>query len=424
MTFKSNNLDELFVYLNEYDVKYINFCYVDLSGKCRNICIPMSTCDKTILLEGLPVRSLHLSSCDKYSSLSNLRLLPDIDSLFIEQFTPMATAVFMCNIIDEKFNIHPLDTRYTIKKLKDILKEKNIANHIDISFDIQCQIFDEMHCEINLFNSSYELDNKSNKSFLERDNIDNLADIRNEITNTACNMGMEISSHSKDKEKKQCCFNLGISNIQSALDHVFIIKYITQKISTSYGKKATFMPYTMPDSQGNCIFYRHALYDKDGKNIFENEDLGKNYIMGIMKNIKSLNALCNANTNSYKALKNKKSDNYISIVLDNSTKKNNTLLEVSFSDAISNPYLAMSAIIMAGIEGIDKNIHTKDLTVQDIKTSEKFSESLSSLEENNSFLSKIFTKEMIEEFIQLKRNEINEMESLIHPAEIMKYYNN
>jgi glutamine synthetase len=244
---------------------------------------------------------------------------------------------------------------------------------------------------------------------------------------------------------------LTFDTLVKSADNILIYKYVTQMVAHTYGKTATFMPKPIVGDNGSGMHVHQSIW-KGGKPTFAGSgyaDLSENclyYIGGIIKHAKAINAFTNSTTNSYKRLipgfeapvllaysaRNRSASCRIPFATGPKGKR----VEVRFPDPLSNPYLAFSAMLMAGIDGIQNKIHPgdpMDKNLYDLPPAElkniptvcySLRQALESLDADRAFLKKgdVFTDDLIDGYIALKWQEIYAFEHTPHPIEFQMYY--
>ena len=234
-------------------------------------------------------------------------------------------------------------------------------------------------------------------------------------------------------------------------DEVQILKYCVHNVAHAYGKTATFMPKPLVGDNGSGM-HVHLSMNKDGQNIFAGDgygglsDTAMYYIGGIVKHAKALNALCNPATNSYKRLvpgfeapvmlaysaRNRSA----SLRIPYTTSPKARRVEARFPDPAANPYLCFAALLMAGLDGIQNKIHPGDAADKDLydlpaeeaaeipQVAASLDEALAALEADREFLTKggVFTDDMLDAYIALKREELAQVNMTTHPVEFDLYY--
>jgi glutamine synthetase len=234
-------------------------------------------------------------------------------------------------------------------------------------------------------------------------------------------------------------------------DNMQIYKFCVHMVSHTYGKTATFMPKPVINDNGSGMHTHQSIW-KGGKPTFAGSgyadlsDMALYYIGGIIKHAKALNAFTNPSTNSYKRLipgfeapvllaysaRNRSASCRIPFTASPAGKR----VEVRYPDATANPYLAFSAMLMAGLDGIQNKIHPgdpMDKNLYDLPPEElegvpvvcgSLREALGNLDEDRDFLKKgdVFTDDLINAYMELKWEEVYNFEHTPHPVEFQMYY--
>jgi glutamine synthetase len=242
-----------------------------------------------------------------------------------------------------------------------------------------------------------------------------------------------------------------MNTLVRSADEMQIYKYVVHNVAHAYGKSATFMPKPVIDDNGSGMHVHQSIW-KDGKPLFAGSayaDLSETalfYIGGIMRHAKALNAFTNPSTNSYKRLipgfeapvllaysaRNRSASCRIPF----SASPNGKRVEVRFPDATANPYLGFAAMLMAGIDGIENKIHPgdpMDKNLYDLPPEElkdvptvcgSLREALDSLDGDRDFLKKgdVLSDDLIDGYLQLKWEEVHNLEHTPHPIEFSMYY--
>jgi glutamine synthetase len=251
----------------------------------------------------------------------------------------------------------------------------------------------------------------------------------------------------------QCEIGTLFNSLVKKADEVQVFKYCVHNVAHVYGKTATFMPKPLVGDNGNGMHIHQSLV-KDGKNLFPGDEYGGlsetalYYIGGIIKHARALNAFANASTNSYKRLvpgfeapvllaysaRNRSAS--IRIPYNQSGDPRANRIEVRFPDSTGNPYLAFSAMLMAGLDGIQNKINPGDSFDKDLydlppeelegvpTVASSLGEALDALEADRDFLKAggVFTDGAIDGYIALKREEVQRLNQTTHPVEFQMYY--
>jgi glutamine synthetase len=282
--------------------------------------------------------------------------------------------------------------------------------------------------------------------------VDSLHDIRAAMCTALEQMGLDVEVHHHEVATAgQCEIGVRFGTLVRKADEVQILKYCVQNVAHAYGKTATFMPKPIVGDNGSGM-HVHQSISKDGKNIFAGDgyaglsEEALFYIGGIIKHARALNAFTNASTNSYKRLvpgfeapvmlaysaRNRSAS--IRIPYEPSPKGKR--IEVRFPDSTANPYLAFAAMMLAGIDGIQNKIHPgepADKDLYDLPPEEgkliptvcsSLTMALDALDADRGFLTAggVFSDDMIDAYIDLKRGEIQRLDMTTHPVEFEMYY--
>ena len=249
----------------------------------------------------------------------------------------------------------------------------------------------------------------------------------------------------------QCEIGAKFNTLVKKADEVQQLKYVVHNVAHAYGKTATFMPKPLVGDNGNGMHVHMSIF-KDGENLFSGNKYGGLsetalfYIGGVIKHAKALNAFTNSSTNSYKRLvpgfeapimlaysaRNRSASIRIPFVNNPKGRR----IEVRFPDSTANPYLAFSALLMAGLDGIKNKIHHGDAMDKDLydlppeeeaaipQVCHSLDQALEALDQDRAFLKEggVFTYDMIDCYIALKMEEVTRLRMETHPAEFDMYY--
>jgi glutamine synthetase len=282
--------------------------------------------------------------------------------------------------------------------------------------------------------------------------VDSLHDLRSAMCLALEDMGLETEVHHHEVATAgQCEIGVKFNTLVRKADEVQILKYVVHNVAHAYGKTATFMPKPLVNDNGNGMHVHQSLI-KGGENLFSGDSYGGLsetalfYIGGIIKHAKALNAFTNPATNSYKRLvpgfeaptilaysaRNRSASIRIPYVSNPKARR----IEVRFPDSMANPYLAFSAMMMAGLDGILNKIHPGDAMDKDLydlpPEEEKelklvafsLDEALAELDEDREFLKAgdVFSDDLIDAYIDLKMENVSRLRMTTHPVEFDMYY--
>jgi glutamine synthetase len=265
-------------------------------------------------------------------------------------------------------------------------------------------------------------------------------------------MGVETEVHHHEVATAgQCEIGALFNTLVKKADEVQILKYVVHNVAHAYGKTATFMPKPLVGDNGNGM-HVHMSLSKDGENLFAGDQYGGLsdtalfYIGGIIKHARAINAFANASTNSYKRLvpgfeapvmlaysaRNRSASIRIPYVSSPKGRR----IELRFPDSTANPYLAFSAMLMAGLDGIKNQIHPGDAADKDLydlspeeaagipQVAFSLDQALEALDNDREFLKAggVFTDDLIDGYLALKGEEVERLRMATHPCEFDMYY--
>jgi glutamine synthetase len=457
--------------INEHSVEYVDLRFTDMRGKWQHTAQHVSTIDEDAFADGLMFDGSSIAGW-KAINESDMILMPDPETAVMDPFTAKPQLILFCDIIEPSTGQgYSRDPRSTAKKVEAYVKAQGIGDTIVVGAEAEFFIFDSVKFGTGGNFGTYQVDSiegpgSSMKDYPEGNMghrpavkggyfpvapVDGDVDLRAEMLSTMGEMGLIIEKHHHEVAQSQHELGTRFTTLTAMADQMQIYKYCVHNVAHSYGKTATFMPKPIYGDNGSGMHTHQSIW-KDGKPLFAGNgyaDLSEMclyFIGGIIKHAKAVNAFTNPSTNSYKRLipgfeapvllaysaRNRSASCRIPYTTSPKAKR----VEVRFPDPTANPYLAFSAIAMAGIDGIKNKIHPgdamdKDLydlppeELKDIPTvCGSLREALQSLAADHEFLLQgdVFGKDMIESYIELKWKEVYRFEHTPHPVEFEMYY--
>ena len=458
--------------VKDNDIKFVDFRFTDTRGKEQHVTVPVSAFNEEKFTEGHAFDGSSISGW-KGIQASDMQLMPDPDTANIDPFMDEPTLILTCDVVD------PTDgkgydrcPRSLAKRAEAYLKSSGIGDTAYFGPEPEFFIFDSIQWDVSMSGSSVRINSEegawaSNDKF-EGGNtghrpgvkggyfpvppVDSLQDVRSAMCIALEEMGVPVEVHHHEVATAgQCEIGTKFSTLTERADWTQITKYVVLNTAHAYGKTATFMPKPFAGDNGSGMHVHQSIW-KDGKNLFAGNgyaglsDFALYYIGGIIKHAKALNAITNPGTNSYKRLvphfeapvklaysaKNRSASIRIPFVHSDKARR----VEARFPDPIANPYLAFSALMMAGLDGVQNKIHpgepaTKDLyhlppeeDAQIPTVCASLEEALANLDKDREFLTRggVFTDDWIDAYIGLKMEEVNKLRMTPHPAEFGLYY--
>lgn len=464
---------DLFDFIKNHNVEFINFRFTDLLGEQKQISRFTKSITEKLLKFGV---SIDGSSIRGWKDIDNSDILlrPDLSYFFLEPYTKYTTLNLICDVIDTESNLNYIcDPRSISKKAEETLKSTGIADKAFYGPELEFFVFNNISYQTDHLNSFYKIESdeaneisnynaennypkaKRKESYDSIAPLDRLGDLRTEIlTNLSKIDNINPSIHHHEVGNDQCEIGFEYDTLTKACDKLEIAKYIIKATANHNNKIATFMPKPFVKDAGSGMHCHISLFKND-KNLFHGDkyhnlsELALFFIGGIAKHIGAICAFTNQTTNSYKRLKpgfeapivmsysRKNRSTAIRIPFSNHTSPNETRIECRFPDPSANPYLAFSAILMAGLDGILNKIHPGEATDFNLYTKsdselQNFSllpkslyNALDCLANDNQFLKygDVFSDSVIQSFLKLKYSEIAKITSYPTPAEFEHYLN-
>src|SRR5580700_2606688 len=459
-------------YAKKHDAKQLDLRFTDLPGLQQHISYPMSQLKEETFEEGFGIDG---SSIRGWAAIneSDMLLIPDPNTAVVDPFFETKTLVMVCDVIDPITRQHyDRDPRWIAQKAELFLKNSGVADTAYFGAEAEFFIFDNISFDQNQHCGFYFIDADEGRwnSGRREDNLgyrprykegyfpvpptDHYQDLRSEMVQTMIQCGLHIECHHHEVATGgQCEIDQRFDKLVKSADNMMLYKYIIRNVANQYGKTVTFMPKPLFADNGSGMHTHQSLW-KEGKPLFAGDgyaglsDTALHYIGGIIKHAKSIAALTNPTTNSYRRLvpgfeapvnlayssRNRSASVRIPITGPNPKTRR---IEVRFPDPSCNPYLAFSAMLMAGLDGVQNKINPGDPLDKDIyalspeelkdvpQMPGSLDQALDTLERDHEFLIRgdVFTKDAIHEWLDFKRNkELNPIRMRPTPYEFYLYY--
>lgn len=457
--------------IKEHDIQFVDFRFTDPKGKWQHTCYIADQVDEGVFEDGVMFDGSSISGW-KTINESDMILMPDGDSAFVDPFAAQPTLVIFCDVIEPSTGqAYGRDPRSVAKRAEAYLEYTGVGDTAYFGPELEFFVFDDARFKTQGNASFYELDSEELPFNSDRDYpagnmghrprtkggyfpvqpVDSLADLRGEMLSTLRHVGVEPVLHHHEVAPAQCELGTVFSTLTATADNVQKYKYVVHNVAHAYGKTATFMPKPISGDNGSGMHTHQSIWKND-KPLFAGNsyaDLSETclyYIGGIIKHAKAINAFANASTNSYKRLipgfeapvllaysaRNRSASIRIPYVASPKGKR----IEIRFPDPTANPYLAFAAMLMAGLDGIENKIHPGEAMdknlydlppeeLQDVPTvASSLREALEALDADREFLKKgdVMTDDMIDAYIDLKMEEVYKWEHTPHPVELEMYY--
>jgi glutamine synthetase type I len=458
--------------VKDNEIKFVDFRFTDTRGKEQHVSVPVSAFDDDKFVSGHAFDGSSIAGW-KGIEASDMLLMPDPATANIDPFYEEPTLILTCDVLEPgDGKPYERDPRSLAKRAEAYLKGSGIGDAAYFGPEPEFFVFDQVQWSVDMSGAFYKIGSEeapwSTGADFEGGNlahrpavkggyfpvppVDSLQDMRSEMCLLLEQMGIPVEVHHHEVAAPgQCEIGTKFSTLVQRADWLILQKYIIHNVAHAYGKTATFMPKPVVGDNGSGMHVHQSVW-KGGKNLFAGDgyaglsDFALYYIGGIIKHARALNAITNPGTNSYKRLvpgfeapvklayssRNRSASIRIPYVANPKGRR----IEVRFPDPTCNPYLAFSAMLMAGLDGVENKIHpgeaaTKDLyhlpPEEDAKiptVCDSLDQALGYLDKERAFLTKggVFTDTYIDAYIELKMQEVTRFRMTTHPVEFDMYY--
>ncbi|WP_325891164.1 glutamate--ammonia ligase [Grimontia sp. NTOU-MAR1] len=466
------SVENVLALIQEHEVKFVDLRFTDTKGKEQHISIPAHQIDADFFEEG---KMFDGSSVAGWKGIneSDMVMMPDASSAVLDPFTEDATLNVRCDILEPAtMQGYDRDPRSIAKRAEDYMRSTGIADTVLIGPEPEFFLFDDVKFATDMSGSFFKIDdveaawntgsdfeggNKGHRpgvkgGYFPVAPVDSSQDIRSAMCLVMEEMGLVVEAHHHEVATAgQNEIATRFNTLTSKADEIQIYKYVVHNVAHAFGKTATFMPKPLVGDNGSGMHVHQSLA-KDGQNLFAGDKYGGLsetalfYIGGIIKHARAINAFANPATNSYKRLvpgfeapvmlaysaRNRSASIRIPVVPSPKARR----IEVRFGDPAANPYLAFSAMLMAGLDGIKNKIHPGDAMDKDLydlpaeeaaeipTVAESLQQALQALSDDREFLTSggVFSDDFIDSYIALKSQDVEKVNMTTHPLEFELYY--
>jgi glutamine synthetase len=457
--------------IKEKDVKYVDIRFSDLHGKLQHVTFDLGLVDEEFLTDGTMFDGSSISGW-KAINESDMKLRPDLDSAFIDPFYQQTTLVLFCDVLNPDTNApYNRDPRSIAKSALAYVQSSGVGDTVFFGPEAEFFVFDDVQWNTAPHDTRYSYDStelpvSSGRAYPEGNMghrpgpkggyfpvnpVDSGQDLRGEMLAVMGEIGLDPEKHHHEVAPAQHELGLKFAELITMADRMQLYKYVIHNVAHAYGKTATFMAKPMFGDNGSGMHVHQSIW-KGGKPLFAGDkyaglsDLCLWYIGGIIKHAKAINAFSNSTTNSYKRLvpgyeapvklayssRNRSASIRIPHVESPKAKR----IEARFPDPMGNPYLTFTALLMAGLDGIENKIDpgpAMDKNLYDLPPREQkkvpevcgsLREALESLNKDRAFLKKggVMDDDFIDAYIELKMEEVMRLQLHPHPVEFDMYY--
>ena len=467
----ANDAGKILSMMKEKEIEWVDLRFTDPKGKWQHLSMCANVIDEDNLTDGFMFDGSSIAGW-KVINESDMILKPDLDAAYFDPFSATPMLILFNDIVDPgTMELYARDPRSTAKRAEAYLKSTGIGDTVYVGPEAEFFMFDDVRFEDGYDSSYFRIDDielptnsgreydvgnlghrpRAKGGYFPVAPVDSAMDIRGEMVSTMLEMGLPMDKHHHEVAAAQHELGLTFGTLVETADRMQIYKYVVHMVAHAYGKTATFMPKPIKEDNGSGMHTHMSIWDKGNPLFAGNGYAGLSdtclyFIGGVIKHAKALNAFTNPTTNSYKRLvpgfeapvllayssRNRSASCRIPYGAGEKAKR----VEFRFPDALANPYLAYSAILMAGLDGIQNRIHPgepMDKNLYDLPPAElanvptvcgSLREALEALAEDRAFLTKgdVFSDDQIDAYMELKWEEQLRWETTPSPVEYDMYY--
>ena len=457
--------------IKEKEVRFVDVRFTDVRGKLQHVTFDIDLVDEDFLSDGTMFDGSSIAGW-KAINESDMKLRPDLATAAIDPFYQQTTLTLFCDVLNPDTNEpYNRDPRSVARKALTYVKASGVGDTVYFGPEAEFFIFDDVRWNTAAHDTRYSFDSvelpaNTGRAYEEGNMghrpgpkggyfpvnpVDSAQDLRGEMLSVMGELGMQPEKHHHEVAPAQHELGLKFSDLLTMADRLQLYKYVIHNVAAAYGKTATFMAKPMFGDNGSGMHVHQSIWAK-GKPLFAGDKYAGlsqtclYYIGGIIKHAKAINAFANSTTNSYKRLvpgyeapvklaysaRNRSASIRIPHVESPKGKR----IEVRFPDPMGNPYLTFTALLMAGLDGIENRIDPggpMDKNLYDLPPREQkkvpevcgsLKEALDALDKDRAFLKKggVMDDDFIDSYIELKMEEVARLQLHPHPVEFDMYF--
>jgi len=462
---------DIYAQIKDKEVRYVDVRFTDMRGKLQHVTFDVSLVDDDFLTDGTMFDGSSIAGW-KAINESDMKLRPDLSTAGIDPFYQQTTMTLFCDVLNPDTNEpYNRDPRSMARKALTHLKASGIGDTAFFGPEAEFFIFDDVRWATAANDTRYSFDStelpaNTGRAYEEGNMghrpgpkggyfpvnpVDSAQDLRGEMLGVMGEMGLNPEKHHHEVAPAQHELGLKFADLLTMADRLQLYKYVIHNVAAAYGKTATFMAKPYFGDNGSGMHVHQSIWHKD-KPLFAGDKYAGlsqtclHYIGGIIKHARAINAFSNSTTNSYKRLvpgyeapvklaysaRNRSASIRIPHVESPKAKR----IEVRFPDPMGNPYLTFTALLMAGLDGIENKIDPggpMDKNLYDLPPREQkrvpevcgsLKEALEHLDKDRAFLKKsgVMDDDFIDAYIELKMEEVMRLQLHPHPVEFDMYF--
>ena len=456
--------------IEQEDVQTVDFRFTDLCGRWQHVGFAAAKVDQRVLEEGIMFDGSAVPGW-RDASESDMMLIPDLASAVLDPFSAQPTLIMIADVVEPGSGLsYDRCPRSIARRAVTHLVGTGVADRAMTASEMAFSVFDDMKSDVSASGAFWRVEAEENGAnsgtrydagnsghrFSSRapyavSPADHLTDLRAEIVSVLQSMGLEVQQQHHNPAPSQGEINLAAKPLLDMADGLQIYRYVVQNVANSYGKTATFMPKPLAFEPGASFEIQQALWQGDkpifaGRGYADLSDGCLHFIGGVLQHAHALNAFTNPTTNSYRRLAPGQNaprhlayaavNRSAAVRLPYAARPEDKRVELRFPDPSANAYLAFSALLMAGLDGMARQIdpgEPMDRNLYDLPANEiaemptvcrTLAQALDALDQDRDFLTRgeVLSDGVIDAYITLKRTEIETLEAVPHPVEYHLYY--
>lgn len=473
MPYDCKTPDDVLKAIRDTKVEMVDLRFTDMPGLWQHFSVPPGALELDSFTDGVGFDGSSIRGFQEIQE-SDMLVVPDPGTAFLDPFTEAPTLVLICNIMDPILGqAYSRDVRHIAQKAEAYLKSTGIGDAVFLGPELEHFVFNEVYYDQGTNYGYYEIDAveanwnarkpggpglghklRPKEGYFPVPPADRLQDARTSMVSTLERIGIAVEAHHHEVATGgQGEIDMRFATLTRMADNVMIYKYVVKNVARQRGMTATFMPKPLFGDNGSGMHVHQSLWQGErplfaGDGYAGSSELMRHYIGGLLKHAPALLAICAPTVNSYRRLvpgfeapvnlgysaRNRSAACRIPMYSPSPKAKR---VEFRCPDPSCNPYLAFAAMLMAGLDGIRNRIDPGepiDKNLYDLPPEERtkvpsapgsLEQALDALEADHQFLlqGEVFTTDVIETYLTYKRSrEVDEMRLRPHPFEFFLYY--
>ena len=446
-----SDIDSILRLIRDESLRTVDFRFTDLAGRWRHRSVEASDLEPTLLTDGISIDGSAVPGWRDITE-SDLLLRPDLQAAHLDPFAAQPTLAILCDVAEPGTGLgYGRDPRSAAARAVSWLATARVADSVKVGVDLDFYLLDELRLEAGPRAVGYSAPagtiGRAAGGYLAMPPADPTHDMRAELATVLRGMGVPRLRHGQGGGIGQIEVGFAADPLLVSADRVQLLRYAASQVAASYGKTASFLARPLPDQPGSGLRLHLSLWQGEravfaGTGYADLSQACLHFIAGIISHAAALNAFTNPTTNSYRRLRpgqdepillayaahNRSAAVRVPYAATAATKR----IELRFPDPCANPYLAMTAVLLAGLDGIERRLEpgdAMDRNLYDLPPAEAeeigrvapaLGAALDALEADHGFLTKgeVMPLDLIEAYVRVKRAEIEQVERVPHPVEL------